>query len=163
MEISKEMNDALNEQINKELYSAYIYYSMSAWFETQTLTGMAHWMRKQANEEIEHAQKIYKYVNERGGSVIMKAIDAPKTQWKSALEVFRDAYEHEKFVTASIDKLWDKAFSLKDKATMTFLKWFVDEQVEEEAQTSEIVEKLKMIGEAKSALLMFDTALGKRE
>ncbi|MBU0757075.1 MAG: ferritin [Nanoarchaeota archaeon] len=163
MEMTKKMQDAFNEQINKELFSEYLYLAMAAYFDAKNLGGMSHWMKKQAGEEHSHAMKLYSFVYDRGGKVILKAIAAPKTEWKNPLDAFNEAYEHEKFITESINKLWDAAFSDKDRASMAFLKWFVDEQVEEEANASEIVEKLKMVGDSKSALFMYDAVLGKRE
>ncbi len=163
MKIGKRMEKALNEQINKELYSAYIYLSMSAYFDKENFSGFAHWMKKQANEEIEHAMKIYHYIYERGGSVQLKAIDEPDLKWNSPLEVFEGAYEHEKHVTDLINKLVDLAIEEDDKATQVFLNWFVNEQVEEEASADEIVEKLKMIGDSAQGLIMLDKVLGQRE
>jgi ferritin len=163
MEISKKMQNAINEQINKELGSAYIYLSMAAYFDSKNLIGMGKWMKKQAEEEVEHAMKFYEYLNDRGGKVLLKKINEVKSEWRSALDAFMDAYEHEKFITESIHKLVDISDELNDKATHTFLHWFIDEQVEEEASASEIVEKLKMIKESKNGLLMVDKELGQRK
>lgn len=162
MEISKKMEDALNRQVNAELYSAYLYLSMSAHFEGENLKGFAHWMKEQAKEEVTHAMKIYSYVHERRGRVTLTQIAKPQASWKSPLSAFQDAYDHEKLVTKMIDNLVRIARAEKDNATESFLKWFVDEQVEEEAQTDEIVQKLRMIDKSPSALLVMDHRLGKR-
>ena len=161
--ISKKMQDALNEQINAELYSAYLYLAMAAEFEANNLKGMASWMEAQAKEETEHAKRLYAFVNDRGGRVTLKGIDAPPAEWKSPAAAFQAAYEHEQKVTAMIHNLVDVARSEKDKAAEVMLAWFVDEQVEEEASTSEFAEKLKMIKESANGLFMMDNALGKRE
>jgi ferritin len=161
--ISKKMQDALIEQINAELYSAYLYLAMAAEFESQNLKGMAGWMEVQAKEETEHAKKLYDFVNDRGGRVTLKAIDAPPAEWKSPAAAFQAAYEHEQKVTSMIHNLVDIARSEKDKAAEVMLDWFVNEQVEEEASTSEIAEKLKMMKESANGLFMLDNALGKRE
>ena len=129
--ISKEMEKALNEQINKETYSAYLYFSMAAYFESENFEGMASFMKAQAGEELEHAMKIYDYVNEQGGRVVLEAIEKPQTNYKGALEIFEMSLKHEKFITASINKLVDQAIKENDHATRTFLSWFVTEQVEE--------------------------------
>lgn len=161
--ISKEMEKALNGQINKETYSAYLYFAMAAYFENENYEGMAAFMKAQAGEELEHAMKIYNYVNEQGGRVVLEAIEKPQTDYKGAQEIFEMSLKHEKFITDSINKLVDKAIKENDHATRTFLSWFVTEQVEEEASMDAIVAKLKMIGGAGHALLMLDGQLGKRE
>ena len=163
MEIKQKMQDALNKQLNRELYSGYLYLSMSAYFESVNLPGFAHWMRKQASEEEAHAMKLYKYLVERGGRVEMDDIEAPKLEWKSPLEAFEDAYKHEQKVSDMIHKLVEVARAEKDHATESFLKWFVDEQVEEEESTNEIVQKLKMINGSKNAMFMLDSVLAKRQ
>lgn len=160
--LSKKMEQALNDQINAEYFSSYLYLSMSAYFEAENLPGFAHWMSKQALEERVHALKIFGYINERGGRVILKGIKAPETQWKSALDVFQASYKHEQLVTSLINKLVDQAIKEKDHATDAFLQWFVNEQVEEEASASAIVEKLKMVKNAPGGLFMLDRELGAR-
>lgn len=162
MEISKNLEKQMNEQINHEFSSSYIYLSMCAYFQREGLEGFAAWMEKQSDEEVEHGMKFFNFINERGGKVSLAGIPAPKTEWKSALEAFEDAYKHEQKVTALIYAIKDKAQSEKDHASDEFLDWFVKEQVEEEQQTMEIVQKLKMIGDSKQALLMLDKRLGKR-
>lgn len=161
--ISKKLEDAMNDQINAELYSAYIYLSMSSWFDSENLKGMSHWMGIQAKEEVEHAMKFAGYVMERGGRVLYKGIEGPETGWTSPLEAFKVAYEHEKYVTRRINDLMDLAVAEKDYASQAFLQWFVTEQVEEEANADEIVSKLGMIGDGKHGLLMIDRELGDRE
>lgn len=162
MEISKELADAINDQINFELYSGYIYLSMATWFEEQNLAGMAHWMEVQALEEYAHAMRFYRHIIERGGRVTMKAIEGPKTEWSSPLEVWEDAYEHEKIVSDRINKIGDLAENLNDRAVQPMLQWFYGEQVEEEAQTMEMRDLLKMIGQSIPALLQLDARLGAR-
>jgi ferritin len=162
MEIQQELVDAINDQINFELYSAYIYLSMATWFEEQNLAGMAHWMELQALEEYAHAMRFYRHIVERGGRVTMKAIDGPKTEWSSPLEVWEDAYNHEKIVSDRISKIGDMAEKLNDRAAVPMLQWFYAEQVEEEAQTMEMRDLLKMIGDSVPALLQLDGRLGAR-
>lgn len=161
--ISKKMQDALIDQINAELYSAYLYLAMAAEFESKNLKGMAGWMEVQAKEETAHAKRLYDFVNNRGGRVTLKAIDAPPLEWGTPAAAFEAAYEHEQKVSAMIHNLVDIARSEKDKATEVMLAWFVEEQVEEEASTSEIAEKLKMIKDSANGLFMLDSVLGKRE
>jgi ferritin len=161
--ISKTMQEAINEQINKELFSSYLYLSMAAYFEGKALPGFAHWMRIQAEEERGHAMKLYDYLLERGGQVNLKAIAAPETTWKSDLAAFEAALEHERFITKSIHELYELAAKEKDYATQVMLQWFIDEQVEEEANASEIVENLKRIEAHDTAVLMLDHRLGKRD
>ena len=161
--ISKKMQDALIDQINAELYSAYLYLAMAAEFESKNLKGMARWMEVQAKEETGHAKRLYEFVNDRGGRVTLKAIDAPPLEWKTPAAAFEAAYEHEQKVSAMIHNLVDIARSEKDKAAEVMLAWFVNEQVEEEASASEITEKLKMIKDSANGLFMLDSVLGKRE
>jgi ferritin len=162
--ISKNMTDALNGQINKELYSAYLYLAMAVHASDSDLPGFSTWFRMQAKEEVEHGMKIYGYVQEHGGHVELDAIEKPSAKFKSPTDLFEKALAHEQFVTKSIHALVDLAIKERDHATNSFLKWFVDEQVEEEAHASEILAKLKMIGDQPSAaLLMMDTQLGKRQ
>ncbi|MBL5982319.1 ferritin [Petrotoga sp. 8T1HF07.NaAc.6.1] len=163
MKLEDKMLNALNEQINKEIFSAYLYYSMAAYFDSMNLEGFANWMKVQAKEELTHAQKLYDYIYDKGGIVELDNIDKPKKEWGSPLEAFKDAYDHELSVTQSIDKLVDLAKELNDHATQNFLQWFVNEQVEEEANTKKIVDTLQMIGESKTALFMFNGQLGSRQ
>ncbi len=160
--LSERMEKALNDQVNAELYSAYLYLSMSSYFDSIDLQGCALWMKAQTQEEMVHAMKIYDYVLERGGRMVLKAIEAPKSSWDSPLAVFEDAYEHEKYVTSLINNLVNLAIEEKDHATQIFLQWFVSEQVEEEASASAVVQKLKLAGEG-GGLFMVDRELGQRQ
>ena len=160
--INKVMQDAMNDQINKELYSSYLYLSMAAYFEDKNLPGFAHWMRIQEAEEREHAMKFYDFILERGGKVTLKAIDAPKTEWKSALEAAEEVAAHEAQVTASIHALYELAMKEKDYPVQVMLQWFISEQVEEEKNAAEIVSNLKLIEERGTAVLMLDHRLAKR-
>ena len=161
--VSKSMQDAMNEQINKELFSSYLYLSMAAYFEDKNLPGFGHWMRVQADEEREHAMKFYDFILERGGKVVMKAIDAPKTEWTSSLEVAEEVAAHEAKVTASIYALYELALKEKDYPAQVMLQWFISEQVEEEKNAAEIVANLKLIEERGTAVLMLDHRLAKRK
>ncbi|MGM0639814.1 MAG: ferritin [Thermotogota bacterium] len=163
MAMKEKLVNALNEQVNKELYSAYIYQSMAAYFDSKNLEGFSAWMDVQAQEEMEHARKIYDFIQDRGGRVKLTAIDEPKHEWESPLEVFTDALEHEEFVTDSINKLVDLAIEENDHAMNNFLQWFVAEQVEEEKTTGDIKDKLQLIGDNVQALLNFDEKLGGRQ
>ena len=171
--ISKKMQAALNEQINEELYSSYLYLAMAAWFESENLSGCASWMRAQAQEEQGHAMKFFGFINECRGRVILKAIkettplsttmEEPSKNWKSAMAAFEAAFKHEQHITGCINDLVNLAVAEKDHATNGLLQWFVKEQVEEEASVDGIVQKLKMAEKAPSALLMLDQALGQRK
>jgi len=160
--INKVMQDAMNDQINKELYSSYLYLSMAAYFEDRNLPGFAHWMRIQESEEREHAMKFYDFILDRGGKVNLKSIEAPKTEWKSTLEVAEEVAAHEAKVTASINALYETALKEKDYPTQVMLQWFISEQVEEEKNAAEIVANLKLIEERGTAVLMLDHQLAKR-
>ena len=160
--LAKKMEKALNDQINAELYSAYLYLSMSAYFEAENLPGFAKWMRIQWQEEVMHALKIYDYVNERGGRVTLKSIAEPPAKWKSPLDAFQATYKHEQVVTGRINDLVTQAVAEKDHATNAFLQWFVTEQVEEEKSADEIVQKLKKIADAPGAMYMLDNEMGQR-
>jgi len=161
--ISKTMETALNRQINRELYSAYLYLSMSAYFETANLKGFAKWMRVQAREEKSHAMKIYDYVIARGGVASLEAIEAPKAKWASAGKVFEDVYAHEQKVTGMINALVDLSVKEKDHATFEMLQWFVREQVEEEEHASGILSQINMVGDVIGHLFYLDHQLSKRE
>jgi len=161
--IGKKMQEAIGEQINAELYSAYLYLAMAGDFETKNLKGFANWMEVQAKEEVEHAKRFYDFVNERGGRVTLKGIGAPPAEWKSPLAAFEDAYAHEQKVTGLIHKLVDVARAEKDYAAEVMLQWFVNEQVEEEANASEIAEKLRLVKESSNGLFMMDRHLAERK
>jgi ferritin len=160
--LSAKTQEALNKQINAELYSSYLYLSMAAYFEAESLKGMAHWMRIQADEEHIHAMKLYDFVNNRGGRVQLAEIEAPKTQWNAPLEAFEDAYKHELKVTALINALMNLAVAEKDHAAHDFLEWFANEQVQEESDAKLIVDQLKMVGGQGLGLFMIDQQLGQR-
>jgi ferritin len=160
--LSESMNTALNDQINAELYSAYLYMSMNAYFRSINLDGFATWMHAQAVEETEHAQKFFDFVNQRGGRVVFGAIDAPPAEWASPLAVFEDTLRHEQKISASINNLMEVALTEKDHATQIFLQWFVTEQVEEEESVGGVLEQLKLMGDAQGGLFMLDRELGKR-
>jgi ferritin len=160
--ISKKMEKALNEQINAEVYSAYLYLSMAAYFEAENLPGLASWMRIQTQEETMHALKFFDFVNERRGRVILKAIDQPPKEWESPLAAFEASFEHEQMVTGRINDLVNLAVQEKDHATNAFLQWFVNEQVEEETSVDTIVQMLKMGQKAPGAMFMIDRELGQR-
>ena len=160
--ISQKVQDALNRQCNREMYSAYLYLSMSAYFQSLNLKGFASWMRVQTQEEMVHAMKFYDYVVQRGGRVILADIEAPPTEWKSPRDAFDKTYEHEQKVTGLINDLMNLAIAEKDHASVNFLQWFVTEQVEEEESSSEVAERLKLIGKDSNSLLMLDKELGQR-
>ena len=160
--LGKRMQDAINEQINAELYSAYLYLSMAAYTEAANLPGFAHWMRAQANEEVEHALKFFKYVGERGGRVVLKAIEQPQVEWTSPLHAFEHTLEHERKVTGLINGLYEVALEEKDYASQMLLHWYIEEQVEEESNAEQIVAALKMVGETPQGLLMVDRQLASR-
>jgi len=153
----------LNEQINAEIYSAYLYKSMEMYLQSVDLPGMANWMKVQVQEELAHAEGLIQFVNLRGGRVLLTAIDAPKKEWKSPAEVFSDAYDHEsKVVTVKIHKLVDLAIKEKDHAFNQFLQWYVAEQVEEEDNTSTLLRKLMKIGDHVPSLMQVDAQLAAR-
>jgi ferritin len=160
--LNRKVQEAINDQIKNELYSGYLYLSMSAYFEGENLQGFAHWMRLQAEEEQEHALKFFDYVHERGGRVVLQAIDQPPVEFASALAVFELTLEHERKVTGLIHDLYALALEENDYASQVMLQWFIDEQVEEESNAEQIVETLKMVGDQGQALLMLDRQLGQR-
>lgn len=154
--------DALNKQINREMYSSNLYLAMSAYYSSINLSGFAKWMQIQAQEEMIHAMKFYNYILQRGGKPIIGAIPAPQVEWESPLKAFEDAYHHETLVTGWIYECVSVARSVNDFATDNLLQWFVNEQVEEEATALEIVEKLKLGGNNPQVLFMMDSLLGQR-
>jgi ferritin len=156
------MLDALNEQINAEQYSAFLYLSMSAWFEDKGLPGFANWMYVQYQEELTHANKFFNYVNERSGRVELKAIDQMPVEFESVIDVVEKTLEHEQKVTGLINNLMDIAVETRDHATQSFLQWFVDEQVEEEASVQELLDALKLTKAEGNGLFMLDRELGQR-
>lgn len=160
--ISVGMQTELNKQVNAEMFSAYLYLSMSSYFETLNLAGFANWTYVQYQEEMSHAMKIYRFVIERGGRVELEAIEAPQKEWKGTLDVMKDVYAHEQKVTGLINNLVNLAIEEKDHASNNFLQWFVAEQVEEEANVDEIVSELEFIGDNKQGMMMLDRELRSR-
>jgi len=153
---------ALNDQIQTELHSAYIYLAMSAHFESSALPGCAHWMRQQAREEVGHAMRLFNYVNDRGGRVVLKAIDQPQKDFGAPKEVFEGALKHEQHVTGTIHRLYELAVKENDFATQSHLHWFIDEQVEEEKTAGDIVDLFDRAGDHEAAILIIDQNLGAR-
>ena len=160
--LTSRMEEALNDQLNAELASDYLYLSMSAFYETQNLEGFASWMQIQSREEFAHAMKIYTYIHSRGGRVRLGALEAPQASWDSPLAAFSAALDHEKMITGRINALVDIANEEKDNATHQFLMWFVSEQVEEEETASRVVERLKLMGDAPGGLFIMDQELASR-
>jgi ferritin len=162
MSLSNTMQEALNQHLSHELESSYIYLSMAAYLSTENFPGSAHWMRLQAQEELGHAMKFYNYINDRSGCVVLLALEAPPTTWKSLLDVFEAGLEHEKIMSRRINTLVDLSLQEKDHATNTMLQWLVTEQVEEEAMFSELINKFKLVGSDGSGMFMIDESLAKR-
>jgi ferritin len=160
--ISKKMEEVLNAQIQAEFYSAYLYLAMSAEADARNFKGMGKWLRVQHQEELGHGYKLVEFLLDRGGRVQLKPLDAPPAEFGTPLATFEQAYKHEQHVTALIHKLYETAAAEKDLAAQVFLQWFVTEQVEEEKQASEIVEKLRLAGDKGSTLLYLDKEFGKR-
>lgn len=159
---SNAVETAMNEQIKNELYSAYLYLSMSAYLESINLPGFAHWMRLQSEEEVEHAMKFFDYINERGGKVVLDAIAQPPVEWEGPLQVFEQAYAHEQKITAMIETIYELATTEKDYASQFMLEWYINEQVEEERNAAEIVDQIKRMGDHSTAVFMLDQKLGSR-
>ena len=160
--IGERLGKAMNDQIKHELESYYIYLSMAAYFESISLDGMGHWMRCQAHEEMIHAMKFFGHMVDRGGKVVLQDLKQLKTEWSSPLEAFKDAYQHEQFISGKINDLTTIAREEKEYASEPLLSWFSDEQVEEEASTSKIADQLELVEDNKSALLLIDRELGAR-
>lgn len=161
--ISNEIEDALNEQMNKEFYSAYLYLAMSAYCNTIGLPGFAQWMRNQYEEEILHVTKMYDYILDQGGKINLKQVDQPPQEYGTPLEVFEKTLEHEQFITGSIHNLMGMAVDERDYATQTFLQWYVTEQVEEESNVNDVIAPLRMVGNDKGGLMMIDQQLAQRK
>lgn len=160
--LKEKMLKSMNDQINAEMFSSYLYLSMESYFQSISLRGFATWMRAQAQEEMMHAMKFYDFIHERGDKVTVEAIAKPEITWESPLAAFEAVLAHEQHVTRLINDLVDLAISEKDHATNIFLQWFVTEQVEEEASAGEVVDRLKLIRDNPSGLFMMDAELGKR-
>lgn len=161
--LSEKMWKALNEQVKWEFESSYLYLGMAAWLNDQALPGFAHWMREQAKEEVEHAMKIYSYIEDRGNRVELLPIAPPPKTWASAQEVIEESLKHEQTITGLINKLVDVAAEEKDHATSVFLHWFVSEQVEEEDAFRTLLDKIKLVKPTCSAMLFLDKHLAKRD
>ena len=160
--MNDKIQDTFNGQINAEIFSSYLYLSMSAWLESQNFKGFANWMRVQAQEELSHAMKFVHFVQDRGGRVILTEIKEPQTEWSSLKDIFQNTYDHECHVSSLIHELVDISTAERDHAANNLLSWFVDEQVEEEASAQEILDKLKLVGDDGAALFMIDGELGQR-
>ena len=160
--LKKKIEDAFNKHLNAEAFSAHLYMSMSAYFQSINLKGMAHWMRMQSEEETTHEMKFFDHILARGGKVSLDKIGAPKIEWESPLAAFEESYQHEQMITDKINKLVDLSIAESDHASNAFLQWFVTEQVEEEEAAMEIIEQLKLIGDDSGALFLFDKELGQR-
>ena len=160
--ISEKMQSELNEQVNKEFYSAYLYLAMGAYCTKIGLPGFAHWMRLQYEEENMHVTKMYDYILDQGGDIHLKQIEEPAQEFGTPLEIFEKTLEHEQFITRSINDLMGLAIEERDYATQTFLQWYVSEQVEEEANVHDVLNPLRMVGNDKGGLMMIDQNLGGR-
>lgn len=161
--LKQSVQDALNEQIKNELYSAYVYLSVSAYCDSHGLPGFAKWMRMQSQEEVGHAMKFFDFINDRGGRVILQAVDQPASEFGSPLDIAEKTLEHEQKVTGMIERIYELTAKENDHATQAMLQWFLTEQVEEEKNASVLIDQLKMAGDNRSALLMLDMELGKRQ
>jgi ferritin len=161
--LSTALQDAINDQVKNELFSAYLYLAMSAHFESAHLPGCARWMRMQSQEEASHAMKLFEFILERGGRVALQAIEQPPVKFKAPLDVFQQALEHERKVSGMIHRLYELAVKENDFATQVMLQWFIGEQVEEERSAGDIVEQLKMVGDQPVGLFMLDQQLGARK
>ena len=162
MRLSDTMLEALNDQINAELYSAYLYFAMAAYAQDKKLPGISSWLFKQGTEELGHAKKFYDYIHERGGRVTLKAIEEPPREWKDVRTVFEEGLKHEAYITSRINKLVELATDEKDHATLNFLQWFVDEQVEEESSFEAIVDKFDLLEKHPGGLYLIDRELSQR-
>jgi ferritin len=160
--LSPKLEKALNDQINAEMFSAYLYLAMVAYFQEKNLSGFANWMTVQNQEETFHAMKFFKYVAERGGRVTLDAIEKPQFEWESPLAAMEAAQKHEAYISGRINTLMDLAIKEKDHATANFLNWFVAEQVEEEDSVNEVVQKLRMVGTGGGGLFMMDRDMATR-
>jgi len=156
MKLSSKLEKVLNDQINLELSSAYAYLGMAAYFDRTPFTGFAKWMQIQSSEEVSHANRFFKYIVERGGKVTLQAIPEPKCNYKSPLEAFKASLSHEQRVSAAICAIYDQAAAEKDYPTLSFLKWFLDEQVEEERNVGDMLAKLELVGDNASGLYQID-------
>ena len=162
MPMSAALQRAMNDQIQKEFYAHYLYLAMSAWFEERNFEGFAKWMRIQADEERAHAMRIFDFVLDRGGKVRLEAIPEPATKWKTELQVFEDARKHELMVSSSINELYARALAEKDYASQVMLQWFITEQVEEEKTSTALADRLRLVGDSPTGLIILDRQFGER-
>jgi len=160
--MNSKVESALNNQVNAEMYSSYLYLSMSAWADSQGMKGVSHWFKVQYQEELMHAIKIFDFINDRGGVPKLQAIAEPPSEWKNVVELFEAVFAHEQDVTKSVNNLYKLAHDENDHASSTFLQWFVSEQVEEEANVKDILDQLKLTGGQGSGLFMIDRELSAR-
>jgi len=160
--IGKKIENAMNEQIKHETFSAYLYFSMAAYFHSKSLDGMAQWMKSQAQEEFAHALRFFNHINDRGGRIELLALEKPQTEWESPIAAFKAALVHEEFITGKINALAKLADEENDRAAGIMLQWFVTEQVEEEATVSTVIDMLELIGDSGHGVLMADRELGSR-
>ena len=160
--LSQKLQDAINEQINSEFYAAHLYLSMAAFCDTRSLGGFSHWLKLQYNEELSHAMKLFEFITDRGGRVMLQSIEQPPVEFESIGAIMRLALEHEQMVTAKIDTLYELALDERDYSAHVLLEWFVDEQVEEEKSLTEIIDHLEMVGNDGTGLLLLDARLGAR-
>jgi ferritin len=163
--ITKKMEEALNGQLNKEMYSAYLYMAMSSHSDFNGLKGFANWFMVQYHEEMLHAMKIHEYIRRQGGKVKLMSIKEPPSEFESPLDMFEKTLAHERFITKSLNDLVDLSISEKDHATHIFLQWYVTEQIEEEENDNDIIAKLKLVGsgsEKNNGLFLIDKELGTR-
>ncbi|MFH1664144.1 MAG: ferritin [archaeon] len=163
MALKNSIEKILNQQFNNEYFSSYLYLSMASYFESINLSGFSHWMKKQAEEELVHALKLFDFVLERNGKMVLTSVKAPETKWKNPLHAFESALIHEKLVTSQINKIFELSKKEKDSATEVFIQWFVKEQVEEESTALKVIEKLKMVKGSEHGLLMLDNELSARK
>jgi len=160
--IGKKIENAMNEQIKHEAFSAYLYYSMAAYFHSKSLDGMAQWMKSQAQEEFAHALRFFNHINDRGGRIELQTLEKPQTEWESPIAAFKAALVHEEFITGKINDLAKLADDENDRAAGIMLQWFVTEQVEEEDSVSTVIDMLDLIGDSGHGILMADRELGSR-
>jgi ferritin len=160
--LSENIDKALNEHMNLEAYSAYLYLSMAAHFDSRDLTGFAHWMKVQAREELAHVMKLYDFIHERNGTVSLSAIPAPPSAWKSVTDVMESTLKHEEEISQHINRLVDLVMGERDHATSAFLQWFVAEQVEEEASVKLVLQRVRMVEDAPGGLFILDQEMAKR-
>lgn len=160
--INKNVEEALNSQLNKEVHSSYLYLQMASYFSEKNLDGFANWMKVQAQEEHFHAMKFFDYIINRGGKVVLDSIEKPESEYESILDVFEKTLNHEVYVTSQINEVYQIAENEKDRATLSFLKWFIDEQVEEESTVENIIANIKLVGCSSDAIFMMDREMANR-